>query len=907
MAQTALVDIQNLAVLNWNANGIKRQKNLFSAFLLRHNIDVACITETHLIVDEPFKISGYNIYREDRIAPVASGGVAVIIKRKIKHNEVLLPQLSNIEACAVRLSLTNGGYLNVISAYKSPNKRLIQDDIENLFSLQYPTIILGDLNCKHVFWGCRVTNPNGSRLLNAVTNCNVNISTPHEPTFHPWQIDCLPDVLDIMMYKGFIPPIFQEVLPELDSDHLPIILSFIVHADAIQPAPRLITGKVNWEEFALHLDGLLTIPPNMYSKENIDHAIEHLIYCIQTATKRSIVRQFQKRPNSSRLIPPLRILRLIKEKHKLRRQWQRYRHPILKRQLNEATRNVKRELDEFRIQCYRSYISNIHPGDNTMWQATKRILRTPTIIPTLIENGIHFNSDAEKCNLFADYFETVFHPNEAFDENLETSVNDFIQSSVSTVELPIKFTSPIEIKNIISDLPSRKAPGHDMIPNIVLKHLTRKAIGMLASIYNACITISYFPDVWKHAELVVFHKPNKPKSNITSYRPISLLPTLSKVFEKVIQTRLLAFVDASGFLPHEQFGFRPNHSTTLQVLRIAETITRGFDNKLHSAAVFLDVAQAFDKVWHDGLLYKLHEFGIPLYIQQILKSFLLNRTFCVKLNSCFSTHKAIGAGVPQGSILGPLLFNIYMADIPRPPQAAIALYADDTAIITQDGDIDNAVDALQSSVDIFYEWFSKWRLKLNSSKCEAKVFSLKRYVQPPGITINGTFIPWNPGDQTIKYLGVHLDKRLTWNDHINKKLTQAYTRLSLMFPIINRKSSLKPECTLLIYKSILRPILTYACPVWGVVISKSKLERLQVFQNKILRIAVNSPWFIRNNQLHRELEIPMVETFLKKVTQNFMNSLNKSPGAVTFGLGVPTVGRRLQPRLPQDVLIMDEY
>jgi hypothetical protein len=314
----------------------------------------------------------------------------------------------------------------------------------------------------------------------------------------------------------------------------------------------------------------------------------------------------------------------------------------------------------------------------------------------------------------------------------------------------------------------------------------------------------------------------------------------------------------------------------------------------------LDVGQAFDKVWHDGLLFKLKELGFPKNLQQILKSFLSERSFHVKVNSSFSCRRKIFSGVPQGSILGPILFNIFLYDIPIPPNADLALYADDTAIITTHSDIIHCRNSLQNSVNIIVNWFTNWRLNLNPTKCEAKIFSLRRSPDPAPIVINNVLINWNPQDQAVKYLGVHLDKKLNWNYHINSKLAQAYSRLSTLYPLINRKSSLQNSCALLIFKTILRPLIMYACPVWGLSLSLNKVKKIQIFQNKVLRIVSKSPWFVRNVQIHNELGIYSVKSFIRRSVDNFLQSINSVPSARYFQIGQPTNNRRLKCKLPQD-------
>lgn len=892
--------LQNLTIANWNANGLKNKRATFIAFLASHSIDIACVTETHFINDEKFSIPGYKIYRQDRNAPVASGGTAIVIKKYLIHHEHHLVQLQHIEAVSIDLKLRNYN-IKIISVYLQPNRRITENDIHNLFDEDRATLVLGDLNSKNIAWGCRVNNPNGVRLHNITSNHGIQVSAPNEPTYFPYRVDHQPDILDILLQKNFSKPIYSNVYIELDSDHLPVVYTFTELPVVNTPTPRLITGYVKWDTFKLNLNQLLEVP-QLTTRYDIDDAIENLTKSITKAVNISTLSK-RNPQRSDYLHPPERIMQLIKEKHKLRRLWQQTRLQRHKENLNALTHRVKWELDNHRYTSYQKYLADIDPGDATVWKATKRILKQPTIIPPLQINNEKIHSEKEKCQAFADHLESTFSLNEN-DDDFTIRTNEIVNNNIpaDTTATDIVFTNPTEIKNQINQLPLKKSPGYDLIPNIVLKYLTPKALTIISSIFNRCMTIGYFPTRWKHAEIILFNKPGKNKTKPENYRPISLLTTLSKLFEKIILSRLSDFLQENSIIPDCQFGFRANHSTTHQILRIYEKITNGFENKQHTTIAFLDVAQAFDKVWLKGLLYKLIMIETPPYLLNTIASFISNRTFCVRINSCLSNIKQAKAGIPQGSILGPVLFNIFLHDIPHPPSATMAMYADDTAIITQHENIDTAAQALQEAIVSLQEYFKKWQITLNPSKCETKIFTLRRPQNPFNIIINNEEILWNPSDSAIKYLGVYLDKRLTWSYHINKKLNEAYARLSMLYPVINRKSSLKAKCASLIYQSILRPVITYGCIIWGTT-SKTNLNKVQTFQNKILRIAVNAPWYMRNTQIHRELGIPTIEDFIKKCAKDFFKNINKCVSAVNLQLGKRTRVTRLKKRLPQDILI----
>lgn len=893
-------NINQLTIANWNANGLREKRSTFISFILNHNVDIACVTETHLKPSGKIRIPGYQIYRCDRDSTDASGGAALIIKRKIKHHSLPLPALVAHEAVAANIELASGSSFRIIAAYRSPNRTNFQQDLKEIFSETTSTILCGDLNAKSTIWGCRAGNNIGNTLHRLANEHNLLISAPSEYTHYPYRQDHQPDILDIAVLKNFKFPIHQTVYDELDSDHVPVVIKFVETPKLNSPPPRLINGKIDWLKFQTELDKNLKIPQNLDTDTNIDISVKNLTKSIITSVHNSVTsanrRQKYKKPE------PQHILALINEKHAMRRLWQTTRSPEHKRALNRLTHRVKWELDNYTIQSYRNHIAELEPGDPSMWRATKRILRQPTVIPSISDNGYVANSDIDKCHTFAKHLATTFDlPVRQNRNDLDDAVYSEINSRLpATVTLTEDLTSPEEIKSYIDTLSIKKSPGHDKIPNIILKKLTGKALACLSTILNACLARGYFPTTWKHAEIILFHKPGKPSASPSSYRPISLLTTLSKLLEAIIYRRLDEFLNNHSIIPHFQFGFRSKHSTTQQLLRISEIINRGFEIKAHTVIVFLDIQQAFDKVWIDGLIYKMLQLKLPPILLNILVSFLRDRTFCVKINNSVSEHHPIKSGIPQGSKLGPILFNIYVHDVPTFDTSMISMYADDTALISQDHDISVAADLLQSSLDELCKYFDQWKLRLNPSKSEAKIFTLRRPLDPPKLTINNQEIPWNQKDQAVKYLGVHLDRRLTFGLHINKKLNECHTRLVILYPLLNRNSSLKMKCSLLLYKSILRPILLYACPVWGTA-SRSQIRKIQTMQNKILRISVNAPWFMRNTQIHRETGVPYITDFIAKATKKFLANLQHCPGANYYQLGMKSQKTRLKNRLPQDI------
>lgn len=277
--------INNITVLNWNADGIKRQRSVFIEFLSRHNVDVACISETHLLSSDKFKLPGYEVYRKDRETSTASGGVAIIIKRKLAHHSLADPNLVNLETVAINMSLDNNTEIALYAAYKQPKKRILEEDLIKIFNTSNTTLLIGDLNCKLKYWGCRADNPNGTRLNSIMTNQNIQISTPDEYTYYPYRPDYKPDILDVILHKNFQKPIYQTVLNELDSDHLPVSISFLHEPQQIPALPRLINGKMDWNKFQSELDKNIKGPGPIYTTNEIDQAVSQYTETIKDSVQ----------------------------------------------------------------------------------------------------------------------------------------------------------------------------------------------------------------------------------------------------------------------------------------------------------------------------------------------------------------------------------------------------------------------------------------------------------------------------------------------------------------------------------------------------------------------------------------------------------------------------------------------
>lgn len=425
-------------------------------------------------------------------------------------------------------------------------------------------------------------------------------------------------------------------------------------------------------------------------------------------------------------------------------------------------------------------------------------------------------------------------------------------------------------------------------------------------LFNACLCLNYFPAVWKHANILPFPKPGKDSRQPQNYRPISLLSSISKILERVMYTRCYTHLDGEDILRPQQMGFREHHGTTHQITRLVEHITEGFNLNLHTGVVFLDASAAFDTVWTRGLLFKMTEMRFPAELIKMMQSYLTGRTFHVSLDGAQSERRQVANGTPQGSILGPVLFIMYVNDIPCPGRARLAQYADDTAAFHRAKTIPALVRQLQRALDALLAYFHRWHIKINDGKTEAVIFS-KRHLTAAAahpLRANATPLPWR---SHAKFLGVTLDSRLNLNQHISNTQRKARGAMSVLHPLINKRSVLDEPLKLRIATAYVKPILTYAAPAWSGILSDTKLRKLQVIQNKYIRMALGLSRHTNMRRTHSQHNIKHLGDSVMHLTDKFFTKCTNSTNPLIAGLGAytpETVHYRLKHKMPSHRLHM---
>lgn len=869
-----------LNLLHWNANGIttytlqRQLENLLTA----KDIHIACLNETFLKENHKTYFRNYFVYRNDRLG-CRGGGVALLVRKGLNHSLLPITKTTIVENISVDI-IINRTHVIVTSAYSPKFSRNFRNDISALTPCSRDFIVLGDLNAKHVSWNCRNNNTSGLVLNDLQQNSNFFVYYPLNHTLYPHQANRHASTVDIALSNVTVPLRLETLDYELPSDHRPIVCSIQCPSILSNDSNAHSNKKTNWKRFKNIIDRSIGSSMTIYtSKESIDHEIENFKNLLISARNNSTISTVVNRSCSL----PNHILRLIGQRKKYKRKEQRSNSAqqilFYKQCVSFLSHSINKRINDERNRKWSSLLENLRPGDKKFWSLSRSLRgKRRQNISHLMENNIKVITDPEKAELLA----KTFIKSHTLTLNYSDPIDSTVESAVANILIEPPNSEDIvpavmpEISFILSSLKTSKAPGFDDISNSMLKNLPIKGVKLLTNLFNSCISLNYFPKDFKKAKIIPIRKPNKPIHNACSYRPISLLSNIGKIFEKIIFNRLREFTAMHNTITEKQFGFKKGHNTVHQVGRIKNRITTNKRLKKSTGVVLLDIEKAFDTVWHRGLLYKLLSANIPRYIWKIVADFLTNRSFAVSINTSTSSFKNLPAGLPQGSILSPILYSLYTSDFVPPREVDVAYYADDTALISTSKLTSALLKKMERSFIACSKYFYKWRIKINDQKTQSIIFpwnkSPKR-VPSRQLLLNNNSITIQ---DEVKYLGVILDKKLTFRQHIEKSCEKAVKAFRALWPLLNRRSLLSHKNKNLIYKCVIRPIISFASPIWCKA-ANTHLKRLQIIQNKCLKMINNKPWHHPTTHLHRETGYELFSSFIRRLNENYFEKLSNTP------------------------------
>lgn len=788
-----------------------------------YNYDIIGVTETWLnnsIKSDVISISGYNFFRKDRVG--RHGGGIGCYARSFLNCEVVNLNLNDdsIEYLCVRMKLKSFRVMIVI-IYRPPQSNILKflEFVENMLGIlsvesDY-SVIIGDLNIDmlkpNLLQECFDTH-GYVQLINVPTRITQSSATLLDPIF-------ISDK-DICHQSGTVT---SDLSDHNQLSHCTINISIQ------RPKLKFITYR-NFKHFSeSEFMRDLSIYPwdNIYYTNDINKKValitEGINDIFDKHAPHNVIR-VSKQPapwltDNLKLIYKLRDKAL--QKYRSRKTVENFQQ--YKEYRNFALASTRREKTAY----LQTLINN--KNEKLFWTGLRNLnIRTKTSENTL-------PNSLQNANEINDYFASVFKKSDNCKEKINYYSNNKFGSSIFNFRL----ISAMDVISAINSIKSNSA-GQDGITLFMLKLCVPVIANHITHIINCSLERGYFPRAWREALVKPFPKIPNP-TEYKELRPINLLPIMSKVLERIVFLQIYEYICANNILPQNQSGFRRCHSTTTAMLNLTDNIFRSLDKNLSVILISLDYSKAFDMIDHELLCSKLKYYGLDEISQSFFKTYLWRRSQKVCLNNKYSNAMPVISGVPQGSILGPLLFLLYTSDLPNiVTQSDIQLYADDTQVLHYFDPKENPhviSQSINSELDRIAGYSKEHNLTLNESKTSSILLCSRNKRQNleknMTIKVNGTVVNFS---NTSKNLGMVIDSNLRFREHLKIVLQKSYMRLKLLYAnkhILNYKMR-KKLCETWIFS-----VFNYCNLIYYPCLDKIAQKRLQIVQNTCCRFVCN--------------------------------------------------------------------
>ena len=755
-----------------------------SKLLHDNEVDILFLQETHVVENSP--PSRYTITNYSLVDAIYHEKYGTMVYSKYPQSTSVVESIIT-EHNIHRTTIHYGG-TTLINVYKPPNENWPSPPLPHV---THPTAIIGDFNSHHSDWGYRTNNKAGEDISTWASQNNIHLLfDPREKgTFFSarWKRDYSTD-LTFVSKDNADTPLYssrQVLCPFPKSQHRPLLITIglNIHITPSLPKPRWNFQKANWSEFMNSIERTCTrIQP-------IQENIPRFTKLILRSAKKYI-----PRGQRSTYIPC----------------WTEESQDLLKRYEETQDQSIAEELltslQNGRCKKWQETVENTDfcHSSRKAWNLLKKL--DPDKRPkTTKEAPINVEDIAKQIKQRSNH-----KPIHKFEKEIRHEYQRLYKESLSDSFSSIPINKH-EVDTAIKQMKAGKAAGIDGIFPDMIKNLGPKAIDWLAQSLSDVIDKTEYPQTWREAKILAILKPGKPSNVPSSYRPISLLCCFFKLLERILLTRISPVLDSH--IPIEQAGFRPDRHTTEQALALTSYIEMGFERKQKTGAVFIDLSAAYDTVWHQGLMYKLAKCLPCKRILKLLNKMSGSRIYHVCLGDKISKKRTIKNGVPQGSVLAPTLFNIYISDLPQTTSLKLG-YADDFVLSHQSKDTKQIENTLSHDTTNLQTFFNKWYLRMNTTKTVSTLFHLDNHKTDLqlAIRVGHTTLPYDPSP---KYLGVTLDRSLTYKQHIENTATKLRKRNGIIKKLAGTSWGATPTVLRTSSLALSYSVAEYCAPVWA--------------------------------------------------------------------------------------------
>lgn len=784
-------------------------------------------------------------------------------------NNAITPSLcsspANLEVITVKVSTCTTHHLSITLCivYIPPNSSPIYysdllDYLRDLISSS-PTIIMGDFNSPDINW----STLSGSTCFSSSFCDFVFDNNLHQLITSPTHIKG--NILDLVITN--LPDTITSIsidshqeLP-IKSDHFPISFSVLFNSPFTKPicSPQYIYNysKANWDGLIQHLlDYDFTTLFHSNSIEFIWSSLKSIIISVSNLYIPKIRIHSHQRPKWF----TQDIQHHLNQVHSLRKKFRSHPTTANKTRLDSSEKLLQQKMILAKTTFEENLVNKFtFNKDYHIFKYINYIISHKHLPTTIHLNSTFATSDSDKAFLYNRYFNSTFSSSSSSDP---PSLNSFPTTNQCLSSINI---SDSEVYEALLSLNPTKSMGIDKISPQILKHGAVALFQPIHHLFTQCLIQSSLPTEWRVHLITPIHKSGDT-SSVSNYRPISLLCIVSKVLERIIHDKIIDFVSIS--ISDNQFGFLRSRSSVQQLLLFLNSLQTSLSQNSQIDAIYLDFSKAFDKVPHNHLLLKLRSIGITGNLWNFFKSYLFDRTHCVSINSQTSSYLPVLSGVPQGSILGPLLFLIYINDLPASVSSStVLLFADDNKCF-KTINCPSDSDLLQSDLDSLSNWSQLWNLPFNTNKSLLLRFTSSQCSRPTYASdyhLNNSIIS---SSNQHRDLGVIFSSDLSWKDHYSTISSKAYRIMGLLRRSFSSSSSVATKKTL--YISLIRSKITYASQIWHphLLNDVSTLERIQRRATKFILNDYTSDYKSRLQSLHllplmMTLEIYDVLFFIK--------------------------------------------